>query len=820
MLEDEFKSIWQAQELFHKSLLNEELFNQIFRAIFFQRPLRTQKHLIGKCTVEKGKTRAPWACLEAQRFRYLQKLNDLLVLESEAPPRPLTQEERSSAIQMLENKEKVSFRQLAKGIGCPKAKFNLEAGGEKHLPGNKVSARLHGIMGTDWERLSIDKQADLVNDLNSIHEPETVIKRATLAWGMDGDQAKKLANLKLEEGYCNFSRKALRRLLPELHEGVPLQAAIKDLYNFQAQKTPVLNSLPPVQDILDDLRNPVVLRCLTELRKVVNALIRRHGKMDVIRVELARSVKNSPKRRQDIIKRNRANQNQRAKAAKKIVAEVGIQNPKRDDILRVLLAEECNWICPYTGRSINIGQLFGPEAEFDIEHIIPFDRSLDNSYMNKTLCLAHENRHVKKNKTPYEAYSGDPQRWKQILLRIGAKDGLPQKKQRLFTADGEELKDYLANFSNQQLVNTAYATRLAVKYLGHLFGGDVDADNKRRIFVVSGGATAVVRNLLNLNGILSQGSIKSRDDHRHHTVDALAVALTTSGMIQRISNTAKRASDQNVRIHGMMDPPWDGFLADAMEAIHGVVVSHRADRRLQGGLHEDSNYSPSRDENGQIEENGKYVHIRKPLTSMSRKDLDNIIDEKVRELVKSAVGDKSPDKVFADPGLLPRFPGTNHVIKKARIKKVQATRKMGSGGGARYVAAGSNHHIEILAAKDRRGKDCWEGVVVSRYEAMQRMKKGEPVVQRDHGPDKQFVFSLCGGDIFEVDGEDGSRELYRVRVITAMSSGQISVKSCPVQDARLVKDLKMLIKDPNPLRKLNCRKVEIGPLGEKRYSSD
>ena len=89
------------------------------------------------------------------------------------------------------------------------------------------------------------------------------------------------------------------------------------------------------------------------------------------------------------------------------------------DILKVRLAEECNWECPYTGKSISHGRLWsGQHAQFDIEHIIPFSRSLDNSFLNKTLCYHEENRNVKQNRTPYEAYSGDETKWQEILGRV------------------------------------------------------------------------------------------------------------------------------------------------------------------------------------------------------------------------------------------------------------------------------------------------------------------------------------------------------------------------------------------------------------------
>ena len=821
MFEDEFEQIWMSQQLHHPEILTVDLERTIRDAIFKQRPLKSQKHLIGKCELEMDRHRAPWCCLDAQRFRFLQRVNDLEVYMEGEASRQLARDEREAAISLLESKASSTFRQIAKAIGQRKAHFNLEGGGEKSLPGDKTSAAMRKVFGDRWAHFSRGEQSAIVDDLHSIEKPETAVKRGKAAYGLDEEAAEAFSKLRLEDGYCSFSRKALRRLLPELEKGTRLQAAIKQIYDVQQEVKDPLAELPPVLGALPELRNPVVARTLSELRKVVNAIVRKYGKPKKIRIELARDVRNSPKRRQDIIKRNRDNEKSRERASAQLV-EYGIGSPSRDDVLKYLLAEECRWMCPYTGKQISMDALFGPNPQFDIEHIIPYGRSLDNSYMNKTLCELHENRDVKKGRTPYETYSSRTEKWSAILTRISGKSGLPRGKVWRFTMDDEEIERFLEGFTHQQLTDTAYASRLAAQYLGGLYGGDVDANRKRRIHVVSGRATWIIRNELDLNAILGDGGLKSRDDHRHHAVDAIVIAMTTPGMIRNLSRAARTAAERGIRTYGLVDKPWDTFWRDAFDAIGDIVVSHRVDHRVQGGLHEESFYSPSRNEDGGIEDGGKYVHIRKPLVSLTVKDIDNIIDPAVRELVREAAGGVAPSKVFNDPEKLPVYPGGKgkpRTIKKVRIRKAQSTLQMGKGGGARYVAAGSNHHIEIIETKDKRGNPTWEGAVVSRHEAMQRKRRGVPVVQRKHGNDKIFVYSLCGGDAVELNGSE-DREFYIVRKISGYASGSKVMSFVPLTDARKVKELKFLNKTPDPLRKTACRKVIIGPLGEVRYAND
>ena len=114
----------------------------------------------------------------------------------------------------------------------------------------------------------------------------------------------------------------------------------------------------------------------------------------------------------------------------------------------------------------------GQQSQFDIEHIIPFSRSLDNSFVNKTLCDHEENRNVKRNQTPYEAYSGDEKKWHEILGRVKRFRGsAAHAKLRKFQQ--KELDD---DFAARMLQDTRYMSRLATEYLGLLYGGTIDAD--------------------------------------------------------------------------------------------------------------------------------------------------------------------------------------------------------------------------------------------------------------------------------------------------------------------------------------------------------
>ncbi|NIM06147.1 MAG: hypothetical protein GTN65_11170, partial [Armatimonadetes bacterium] len=106
-----------------------------------------------------------------------------------------------------------------------------------------------------------------------------------------------------------------------------------------------------------------VQRCLTELRKVVNAIVRAHGKPSIIRIELARDLKKPRKDRKRLAAQYKENRKAREKAAEAIIRQTGITRPRPSDIQKWLLFEECKRTCPYTGRTISVESLLGEHPQ-------------------------------------------------------------------------------------------------------------------------------------------------------------------------------------------------------------------------------------------------------------------------------------------------------------------------------------------------------------------------------------------------------------------------------------------------------------------------
>ncbi len=816
MYEEEFETIWKAQAPYHQGILTEELKEKLHHAIFHQRPLKRPQ--VGTCQLEPGRPRAPWALLSAQRYRFLQRLNDLRIMDDGGQQRKLTPEERQTLIKELERKRELGFERIKKLLSLPQDySFNLQRGGEERLLGNSTAASLRKIFTPRrWDALSHEDKDRVVEDLLSIEKEETLKRRAVRHWGLTEEAAEELCQLELEKGYCSFSRKALRKLLPLLEQGTSLQEAIKELYPGHKRAQEGRDLLPPVREALSGVRNPVVERSLTELRRVVNALIKRYGKPDIIRIELAREL-NPAKRRKDIWRRMRQQEKRREEAANKIVQEAGIQNPSRRDIEKYLLAEECNWRCPYTGRGISLSALLGPQPQFDVEHIIPYDRCLDNSFLNKTLCHVEENRR-KHDRTPWEAYAHNPERYQEILQRVKTFRG-PAAREKLmrFQLHGEELEEFIENFKARQLNDTRYAARLAIQYLGLLYGSPegIDPEGRRRVQAVPAGQiVAQLRDAWGLSRLLSSSGSKTRDDHRHHAVDALVVALTTPREVKALSEAAKRAKGRG-RLLSYMPEPWRGFHDQLAKALQHLVVSHRVCKKLRGALHNETFYS------NRVDKEGKFTVKRKPLWELSGSDIERILDKAVRQAVEEKLRslgiDTKKDKFKKVKALQDNPPVLKNgkPVRRVRFRVNLEVVPIGSGPHVRHVVPGNNHHMEIVLDQ-RTGK--WEGHVVSLLEATKRKKQGLEVVKRDHGEGKKFLFSIAPGEVLEMDTPEGGRGLYRVRTVPQNKQ----LYFVPIYDARPVKKIgkKGLTAHPDTLREKNCQKVVITPLGEVRYAND
>ncbi len=811
MFEDEFHKICVAQ----RHIISVEVEAELHHAIFFQRKLRSCKHLIGNCRLEPDKKRCSYSTMAAQRFRLVQGVNNLKVSNKSGVIRELTEDERENALVVLDglsghlnSKGRIALSKLGKLVGLDKGeKFTL-GDDDKDICGNELNAILFRAFGDKAVELSEAERNIFLNTLNSVENSAVMRKILMEKWHFSEETAEELSHIVLPDDYCNYSRKAIENLLPDMEAGIALNTIIKLKYPEQYQSSDVVEpDLPRLEEVDLDIRNPIVQRTLSELRRVVNAVIRKYGKPDLIRVELARDLKNSSKDRENISRKNSEREKERKKIAEKIAREAGIENPSPRDILKVMLAEECDYTCPYTGKSFSLNQLLHG-GEIHIEHIVPYSRSMDDSYANKTLSYRDANM-AKSDKLPFEAF--DSAKYAEIIERVRHfKGSFAKIKLEKFELETAEVQDFI----NRNLNDTRYASKLATEYLALLYGGRNDRNGVQRIQCSAGGCTVVVRRAWGGNYLLGEGE-KVRGDHRHHAIDALTIAVTSPAIVKLIAGL--KGEDRRRAIEEKRPLVVTDLYTQAKAKLDSAGISHHTVNKLRGALHKETIYSKSY--------GGDVRHARKALEDLEADKVKDIVDDAIRKAVEEKLDDlgiADPKKAFKGGTNLPVLRDRNgnivNIIKRVRVLQTQSTRTIGSGDGQREVANGANHVLAIYSVLDKDGNEIgWDGEIVSLMDARLRMLKGEAVypLEKNGNPLK---FTLRKGDIvrWTKDGEE------LLCVIRGVALPQF--QCVPVYEARDVKALKSAKKWFTPTLsaafKGKMEKYTTTALGELRRAND
>lgn len=614
MYSEEFKRIWNTQSEYYPDILRDDFKLEIERAIFFQRPLRPV--LRGKCQLEPNKPCTLRLHTAFQELRIWQTLANIrLTSTSDYKERGLSQEEKLIIAQALETTEKLSwakFRKLLKVPGKDRYRINLEEGGMLALEGNKTSVALNRSTDGLWNTLDQTTKDTAQDILTSRMTDRVKLHKLISDANVNPETAYKLLIANLPDGTASMSLKAIKKILPHLKEGhdfynARLAAGYVAIHEAENEN---LDILP--WESLNDLRNPGVKKCVFESRKLVNALIRKYGKPDEIKIELARELGQNKLDRQNIQRAQRENELLNQQAAT-LAQENGIASPSRTDKLKYRLWLECNQTCPFTGKPISISELW--TEKWHIEHIIPFSISLDDSFANKTLCESHFNVHVKKNQLPSQLFGADEQSRNAMLQRVGEFRGGRHKK-KLFQVLREDLGD---DFKARQLNDTRYASKYVRDYLKKL-GIPVTSS--------TGKHTSDLRYQWGLHTVLSPDGDKNRMDHRHHAIDALVTGLTTPALVKRITELYKNGGSLQ---HGNLKAPlpWPDLRNQVIAAVDKMVVTHEPRHRVRGALHEETGY-------GHSKLNGKLT-TRKPLVGLTEGEVQRIVDDSLREKVQAHI---------------------------------------------------------------------------------------------------------------------------------------------------------------------------------------
>jgi len=846
MIEHELEEIWKAQSR-HHSELTDGLLRKLKRIIIAQRPLK--KPLVGHCTFRPEEERAPRALPLFQRFRILSEIAALEVERPGRPARKLSMQERDSLASLLMTQAStLKFDKMHKALKLPDdATFNLERGGRKGLDPDKTSAVLAKgpIFGKSWRGLSRLRQTEIVEKLLTEADEDRLVEWLEEDCGLEEGAAVAASKARLPQGHGHIGRSMLSDLIDvmEAESGEAADPETGEVYsrpltydeavgrlglhhsNFNTDRYARLpyygsamarhvisNPGAPEgsQERIGRVPNPTVHIALNQMRAVVNALIDAYGLPAEIHIELARELKQNRKQKDDAARRNRenetANERRREELAKLNLAAT------HGNRLLLRLYEELpadERVCVYSGTPISREMLFS--GIVDIDHILPRSKTLDDGFANKVLCTREMNR-FKGNRPPAEVWTGEE--LQEIAERARR---LFRNKAWRFAPDAMEKFALGNDFIARHLTDSQHMARLAKDYLGHLYGDD----RNRRVFATPGRLTAMLRGMWGLNGLMGDHNraeegepIKSRDDHRHHAIDAFVIACTDRGLLQRVATAAGRAETRELdrwSVKGEFPEPFDGYREALRGRLETLVISHKPDHGLPSGakgnahatsgqLHEETAY-------GAVKETiaGKTFNLvtRKPIAALSEKEIGQVRDARLREALEEVSYEAKRGEVkLADA--LDKY-GKTHGIGRVRILKTEkytTTVRHGNGRYHKTYVPGSNHRIEIYATPDGQ----WHGEGVSVFDANQR---DYAPAWRKEKPDARLVMRLHKGDMFEADLGEGPQYY----VVRKLSPSNNRIEFVPHRYAGRAEVSAYIRAAYSKLQKAGARPVRVDPIG-------
>lgn len=557
-------------------------------AIMYQRPFMTEElieKMVGNCTFEENEKRAPRASYSFEIFRLASDLSHLVFIPRDASKRQakrenleirLSSDQINKVIEAARNQKSLTYKKVRSIAGIsedyvPKYTHGKKKDGDEFGEGNAfgglkayydIKTALKNLP-EDWAKIDNESTINQIAYVLTTQKSDEGIKAKLNALPISDDAKNAIIKIKATNfgSFCHLSIKALQKITPHILNGMTYDKACEAAgYDFKKQSAS-----------LEQITNPVVKRAISQTLKVVRAIEHKYGKPYFIKVETARDLAKNFKERNAIKKENEENQgynediksiiadgyeaSPKTKGGKQLLShlkELSVPLNKNADfngqqIIKVKLYREQNGICPYSGKPIDFDTMLLDDNAYQIDHIVPFSRSNNDGITNKVLVLTEENQ-KKSNKTPFEYFGADENRWKEFVARVESiyktrdiktddkatnainykYNGYAMKKKQNLL-----LQDYKNDSWNVRALNdTRYITRFIQNYLRQNvdFAGD---KGKQHVIAPNGTTTAYLRK--------RWGLAKDRsEDVLHHAKDAAVVAAIDQKIIMQANLHAKR----------------------------------------------------------------------------------------------------------------------------------------------------------------------------------------------------------------------------------------------------------------------------------------
>lgn len=679
---EELLQIFKNQQQFYPEILTDDIIAELADAVFFQRPLKSCKHLVSLCDFESkeyknkkgeiikaGPRVAPASSPIAQVCRLWEAINNIQLKNYKNKNRksnvnvipglfendklnsfiyPISLIEKEDIFNFLNFHELMKTSDLFKLLGLKKEDgFSADKNIAKGLKGNQTRCELAKALGNlkdkdkflefnlDFEEYCQDKETgeillrvsndylrqplyQLWHTIYSIDDFQELKNAINKKFGINDEGI--IDNLfKLDfrgKGYSNKSAKFICKILPYLMQGQTYSQACEtvgirhsDYMTREENESRILNKKLTLLK-KGELKQPVVEKILNQLIHQINAISEKYGMIDEIHVELARELKQNKEERSNYDAKIRNLENENKRFADDITDRLGMRATK-NRIQKYRMYEESSHCCMYCGQPVGLAEfLSGIDAEK--EHIIPRSLFFNDGFSNK-VCSCRKCNAEKGQKTGYDfmkekgevVFNAYLDRIETLFSKYKSskgKEGISKTKHDLLLTSRNEIPQ---DFIDRDLRQSQYIARKAVEilknycstviptsgavtsFLRHVWGYDEILHNLNLQRYSEAEQTENIQ-INDHNKILCKERIinwSKRLDHRHHAVDALVIALTTSSLIQRL-NTLSATEDKekkegaNRNLEKWVGDKFHFSFNEVTEKVENIAVSFKNGKKI------------------------------------------------------------------------------------------------------------------------------------------------------------------------------------------------------------------------------------------------
>ena len=681
---------------------------------------------IGTCSFIKGEQCAPKSSYTFEYSTALQKINNLKI-ESNGNSRSLTQIEKDLLYDLARTKKELTFTGVKKALSLEAdVTFNLVTySNQKPSSEIEKKTKLFSMQRSYDIRKELNKEnanniylldniADILSKYKSDDRRRENLKSLNL---LSEEEIENLLSLNCVK-FARTSIKFLKQILPYLEQGKKYSEACSlagfDHSNLfaDATQTQLLNT-KEVFERVQEIKVPVVKRAVSQTIKVINAIIIKYGSPIAINIELSRDLSKTFEERRIIEKENKIRAQENEGIIELLKTEFGIVSPTGKDILVYRLCEEQGGKCAYSLKPIEKDRLFEPNY-VQVDHIIPYSKSFDDSFNNKVLVLTKENQD-KRNRLPYEYFGSDETRWQAYENFVLAKyRGNRAKTQRLLKKKFTE--DDAKAWKERNLNDTKYITSVVHGIIkDHLLFKSSSLSQKKKVIALNGKITSYLRKVWGLNKVREDGD-------KHHALDATVIACVTDGLIQKITkfhqnkerfiksggNFTDYETGEIITekvfledLGGKVKQPYEGFSKELtfrlaadpkyyldffikqgysdqdLDALSPIFISRMSRRKKTGSIHQATIRSAKHyDEQGIVVTRVplKKLKLNKNKTEIEgyyRKEDDKLLYQKLLSILIDFDGDA--EKAFENPVYKPKSDGTNgNIVRSVKIAEKQS----------------------------------------------------------------------------------------------------------------------------------------------------